>query len=459
MFKITLPARLFLLQFLLLLLLAACQSSSNDGSLQVISDFESGSIGKVTRSSETSLELKIRNDNDDDSLPSSWRNWWYFRLDQAPTDREVKLSIGNRGWNNFYLPVYSYDQIHWERIPEQNVSLSSECQQGTSGCSLIIEMQFEESSVYLARYYPYSYERLNNYLETIEESRWIRRKIIGRSPTLNRPIELIEVSDFATKPKYSIWLHARTHPAETGGSLFLEGMINRLLRDFDQDPVLAQNFAFYIVPMHNVDGVILGNYRTNAASINLETTWFVEEDNHQMLSLAAPVENQFLQMVMREMFLAKDPQSPVLAINLHSANTDPEAPAFAFPHFGQNTQLFTPEQIALWNSQIDLVHLIDSNYPGGLNIAGTGGSDFLNFAFPETWWWRFAASQSVALTLETTYGKSGFEQWSSQENIRELGFAFVEAVYQFYLPVPNSQKGKSITRKRADSFNEIEMKH
>ena len=122
----------------------------------------------------------------------------------------------------------------------------------------------------------------------------------------------------------------------------------------------------------------------------------------------------------------------IFAINLHSASTAPDTQAFAFPHFGSEQSIYTDPEISLWNAQTRLIHLINERYPAGLAIDGEGGRGFLEFAFPETWWWRIGAENSVALTLETTYGKAGFEHWTNENDIRNLGEAFVDAVYQFH---------------------------
>ena len=52
-----------------------------------------------------------------------------------------------------------------------------------------------------------------------------------------------------------------------------------------------------------------------------------------------------------------------------------------------------------------------------------GGAGFLEAAFPETWWWNQKGEAVNALTLETTYGRAGFDHWVTQEDLRALGRA------------------------------------
>ena len=69
-------------------------------------------------------------------------------------------------------------------------------------------------------------------------------------------------------------LTARIHPGESNGSYVMKGIIEFLTaEDNAEAELLRKNFAFKIVPMINVDGVIYGNYRTSLAGIDLNRTW------------------------------------------------------------------------------------------------------------------------------------------------------------------------------------------
>jgi hypothetical protein len=226
-------------------------------------------------------------------------------------------------------------------------------------------------------------------------------------------------------------IHARTHPAETGPSYVLEGLIAAVTRDDELGRRLRSRYIFEIVPMHNIDGVQLGNYRTNASSLNLENRWFVERFNHLPLYLmpTAPIENRDLNA---QVFapLAIDQRTPtVLALNLHSSNSAPDTQAFFFPHFGSDPARYTPQQIALWHKQLAFIRSTALHYDGRIEQPpADGGSGFLNSSFIETWWWQLRQDQVNAITLETTYGRAGFDHWVTQDDLRELGVALAKAI-------------------------------
>ncbi len=60
---------------------------------------------------------------------------------------------------------------------------------------------------------------------------------------------------------------ARQHPGETIGSWMMEGFLNKL------DEGIFESILWVVVPMMNVDGVILGNNRTGIAGLDYNRYW------------------------------------------------------------------------------------------------------------------------------------------------------------------------------------------
>lgn len=56
-------------------------------------------------------------------------------------------------------------------------------------------------------------------------------------------------------------------------SYIMEYMIDFLLGNSMLAKILRDNFIFKIVPMLNIDGVIIGNYRCNLTGADLNRQW------------------------------------------------------------------------------------------------------------------------------------------------------------------------------------------
>lgn len=82
---------------------------------------------------------------------------------------------------------------------------------------------------------------------------------------------LITVNETENNPKHTryIILNARTHPGETSSSWVLDGMMEELVSSPTLHKIIQDsNIVLKIVPMLNVEGVYIGNYRTGVVGID-----------------------------------------------------------------------------------------------------------------------------------------------------------------------------------------------
>ena len=145
----------------LLLIFTACRDDDFVLTEATVTDsFESGSIGLVTTGGTGKWELHLANDNDNPDLPVAWRSWWYVRMDNISTAHNTEITIRNEGWPFYYLPVFSYDQQQWYRFTENEVEQEVRSSSDVNPGALTIRKQFTRSTVWIARFYPYTYSDL-----------------------------------------------------------------------------------------------------------------------------------------------------------------------------------------------------------------------------------------------------------------------------------------------------------
>lgn len=388
-----------------------------------LSLFESGNIGAIESSANgTQWNLAMRPDNDNCTLRQSWRTWWYAHID-PPTDTPVTIDLTNRGWPYYYLPVYSYDGVTWQRPSEAEVT-----QPDTY--SLRIEREFAQPSVALARFYPYTLSDLNTYLAAIVGDPNVAISEIGQSVE-GRAIEMVTLTDPALPDanKQRIWIHARSHPAETGGSFLLEGLIDFLLDGSEEARLALENLIFNIVPMHNVDGVVAGNYRTTPESRNLEVEWRRDLNDPTTVLASSAVEALVLQRTVAE--LAAEGPAFTTALNLHSSNSEPDIRPFFYPHFGPASAGYSASEAALWEKQVAFITQIARFHGTDLiePLPSEGGSSFVTKWYPESWWWAAHADTVNAITVETTYGRAGYApDWITPDHLRTFGANIAKAL-------------------------------
>lgn len=406
-------------------------------------DFESGSIGKTTRIFQDTWSLELKNDNDNSSLPNSFRTWWNVKVDYIPSSG-AKLRFTKLGFPYYFVPVFSTNGKDWKHFPETSVKQ-------INSTTIEVTLSGEQSSLWIARTFPYTTKDYKKYRDSIATNPNVGISSLGNSPLKNSPIELLTITSNNQNPnKKTIWIHARTHAAEVGSSYVLEGLINTILSESSLGNSLRQNYVFKIVPMHNPDGIILGNYRTNATSINLENQWLFDNKifNPIYLQDNAPIENKYLNKNAMSALITDQTYPVILALNLHSSNSDINTPAFFFPHFGSGNN-YDSNQQNLWNKQISFIQSVAYYYEGRIEAPpADGGGKFLNSYFPETWFWYNKKDLVNAITLETTYSKAGYDYWITPKEWKKLGIALANAINAI---------NDSYISKRASNINDRSM--
>ncbi|GAB6022195.1 Cytosolic carboxypeptidase 6 [Chamberlinius hualienensis] len=175
-----------------------------------------------------------------------------------------------------------------QRIPTQYVYYyRSPEHHGSYVLSIVFAFDKEDDVYQFAYSLPYSYSRLQAYLDKLDGQPYIKRETIARS-LQDRKVDLLTISSNATPcleteaseaeassaqtPKVVV-ITARTHPGETPSSYVIQGLINFLLSQHPVAQTMRDYVTFKIVPMVNPDGVVLGNYRSNLLGSDLNRVW------------------------------------------------------------------------------------------------------------------------------------------------------------------------------------------
>ncbi len=227
----------------------------------ISANFDGGNIEVINQDNLDNIQLAIRPDEG-----GEFYQWFNFKLHGAVGQRYTLniVNAGNasyvKGWDD-YQAVASYDRQQWFRLPTRY-------QDGT----LTIDVELDCEVIQIAYFAPYSYERHQDLLATVQVHPLVSLEHLGH--TLDyRDMTLVKVGD-GDEQKANIWITARQHPGETMAEWLVEGLLHNLLdSDCPTAKALLDKANFYIVPNMNPDGSARGHLRTNAAGVNLNREW------------------------------------------------------------------------------------------------------------------------------------------------------------------------------------------
>jgi len=229
--------------------------------MQIHSNFDAGNI-EVVSIQPQHIELIIPKDTNSEFL-----QWFYFKMSDIELGSTQNVRITNAGdsafpdgWENYRVNV-SYDNINWFRI-------DTSYENGV----LVFDIPTDQQELYVAYFEPFSYQQHLALIAKASESSLCTVTTLCKTPE-GKPVELLVIGD-SNANKKTVWFTARQHPGETMAEWFIQGLVESLLDETNEDSkALLANHCFYIIPNMNIDGSIAGNLRVNGLGINYNREW------------------------------------------------------------------------------------------------------------------------------------------------------------------------------------------
>lgn len=201
--------------------------------------------------------------------PNRANGHWHFRLQTAPDSQHIiVLNNLNNVWNgtagvpvsNRTICKVSENGIDWRTI-ETDIENTNQ---------LVLKVEMRESHLYIAHVEPYRISDLETLKKEIADHPLVDMHEIGSS-VQGRSLEIIRVGK--DDAPYRVFLRGRAHPWEPGGNWVIQGLIRSLLEETAENKTYLNQYAVFILPMANKDGVAAGKTRFNMMGMDLNRKW------------------------------------------------------------------------------------------------------------------------------------------------------------------------------------------
>ena len=365
------------------------------GQIKFDANFDSGNFKSVSAIDSTTFLVYTNED--------IGGRWFYFRM-SGVKNKSVEVTVMTPP-ADFSRAVYSFDDKEYLRFTE-----AESPQIGT------FKKYFEEDTVYVAYFTPYTYKMLQENLNIWNASEFVSLDTLGFTQNL-LPIQEMIITDpsFNDDEKVNVWIHARTHPGETPSSWQFQGIVEELLSGDEVINYYLSKIKFHMIPFTNPDGVYFGRSRTNYDYIDVERDW-------NKIEFETCLEVQALKGRMSDLSNAK-PFSVFL--NLHSQ-------ASSYCTFWIHTAGSTSQYFYRREYQFSNLNVSDNPY----FLKGDYSHSDLKSYFPEGWLWNNYGDQVMALTYETPYNnyfRESTEPYTEVtiDNLFEIGRRTVYAIAEY----------------------------
>ncbi|MFT7534066.1 MAG: hypothetical protein ACI85K_000011 [Hyphomicrobiaceae bacterium] len=379
------------------------------------------------------LTLTMSDDNGNTSLPNTWRRWWHCEVSNLVAGATLDFRIASPGYSDAILPVWSLstDGVNFAdyvRLPTSAVPITQSGQERFS-----VQVPAGVVAMRIAKYFPYTVTRKNQLLASLVGEPRVRSIVSLGNSQQGRPIEKIELTDSSVPDtnKERIWIHSGVHPAETTSYFVVEGLLDWLTSGDPFAEVLLDHALIEIVPMANPDGVVLGNYRTNANSVEIESQWSAPYTSPQpeVIALRTAIEGY--------MGTVANPASNPISILLNLHSTHNVSYPFHFQHVSNSN--WTPGCISC--GVLPIVNQVEgqwvSNFEmrsplvalGSTALSSLGSRPFVESMCHDRWTsvngWLNAPNFEkpvMAITFEGTYGRGpDGVTWNTEADYRQCG--------------------------------------
>ncbi|MGO8786153.1 MAG: M14-type cytosolic carboxypeptidase [Terriglobia bacterium] len=245
--------------------------------IEVLTNFEGGSVGKVEHVSATHLRCAVEGQSDQDHR-NRQANWYYFELtnlSHAPVTVDLVDLAGEYNYKGpVYAvaegvrPVYSFDNVHWQSLTDQQMTWDPQEPR------LSLHFTPEGSQVWIAHVQPYTNKDVAALLGAFRTSPYLQVRSVGHTVE-GREMLLLTITNpkVPDQGKKTIWLMFRQHAWETGSSWTCDGAVRFLLSDHERAARLRDRIIYKIFPMADPDGVARGGVRFNVNGYDLNRNW------------------------------------------------------------------------------------------------------------------------------------------------------------------------------------------
>lgn len=388
------------------------------------------------------ISIYPKDDNNCDTLLKRYRTWWMSKIENIDTNVNTVIKIRGDGWRGgtYVVPVYSYNNIDWFRFSDSSVF----DEYGSMAMwNYTITKKFEKPTIYVARTYPYPAERIENIISQYSSHPYFFKEIIGYSPK-GFPIYCFTITNrkVSSRFKKDVWIHSRTHPAETGSSFVLEGMIDYLLGqdNMASNKVNLNKLIFHIIPIVNIDGVVCANSRRSPLGYDIEREWRKIDSNKYYLQDSVAVETKIIHKKITSLIVTG--AKFFLSLNLHSKNAQQNEHPFMYSNFTRSLKAHGTNGDRLFYKQLHFCKLVSDNFCGDtfmIRRSYKPMQDMAEKVFVESWWWANFKDEIMAGTLEFPESKTycsyndSVPKRATPKDYFDLGEALAKSIYQYYL--------------------------
>ncbi|HEY2883498.1 MAG TPA: M14-type cytosolic carboxypeptidase [Pirellulales bacterium] len=384
-----------------LILPTPLQAAEKSPELQVSTNFPGGS-GEVESIDQASRTIRIKPTAHPDR---GWDCWWCFKVSGIKPGETLNIDLGGgKEGASFALAdqaTFTIDGKTWLHTEpgkkEQN--------------RIVYQQRIDATEAYFAWGPPFTGDDATALIaQAVKKCKQAEAFELCRSAG-NRPVVGLHIApaEKTAAPKHGIWITARQHAWESGGSWVCRGLVEWLVSDDPHAIALRNQSEFHIIPIVDIDNVTLGAGGKEEPPEDHNRDW-TDKPHHPAVAA-----------LQREMLRA-NPQSQLqMYIDLHNPSPGDKSSYF----------FISPRSIlseAGWTNIDRFLKIAQIEMTGPLGFHGEFRESGPNYdarwkQIGKNWVTLHTTNPVVSVTLETAWNTPASTAEGYQNVGRQLGMA------------------------------------
>lgn len=235
-------------------------------------DFDGARLNHVERTGKNTYTILIAPEN----VPINMSPWYAFQVwSKVPAEISVKL-VYKDGARHRYAPQLSSDGLHWTPLDADRVSeddkdtAAPEPGAPARPKSVSMRLKLDTKPLWVAAQELQPSKQVFAWMDQMANKHALELSEIGRS-TEGRPLKMLTIGNKASKKMMLVI--SRQHPPEVTGYFAMQAFVETLAANTGLAQQFRKEWAIYVVPLMNPDGVDGGYWRHNAGGIDLNRDW------------------------------------------------------------------------------------------------------------------------------------------------------------------------------------------
>ncbi len=232
-------------------------------------DFDGARLNKIERTGENSYTILITPEN----FPINMSPWYAFKF-WSKKKKEINVRLEYPEFaRHRYSPLLSKDGQKWK--PLETSRINEEEKENTGKATdrpkrIVMRLRSGNKPMWISAQELQTSKHVFAWMNKIAKKRKLQIEEIGKSKE-GKPLRMMTIGD--SNAKKMIMVISRQHPPEVTGYFAMQAFVEKIADKSKLSKQFRKEFAIYVVPLMNPDGVDNGHWRHNAGGIDLNRDW------------------------------------------------------------------------------------------------------------------------------------------------------------------------------------------